>query len=107
MVPFCGTRADRSFPKSRTLRLDKRFGKVELRCMNLADARKEKGWSQEELARRLGLKSKGYICEIEGGETPSLRVAVGLWRELGVKVAPIADLTDHEIGILEKTQRAA
>jgi transcriptional regulator with XRE-family HTH domain len=75
--------------------------------MNLADARNAKGWSQEELAGRLGLKSKSYICEIEGGAAkPSLRVAIGIYRELGVRTAPIADLTDREIAILEKTSKA-
>lgn len=72
--------------------------------MNVADARKERGWSQEQLARQLGLKSKGYICEIESGAiTPSLRVAIGLYRELGVKIGPVESLTDREVAILEKT----
>lgn len=71
--------------------------------MTLAEARKAKGWSQGDLAAKLGLKSKGYICEIEAGAPPSLRVAIGLYRELGVKTAPIEPLTDREISILEKT----
>jgi transcriptional regulator with XRE-family HTH domain len=75
--------------------------------MTLADARKAKGWSQEDLARALGLRSKSYICEIETGKPPSLRVAIGIYRELGVKTAPIAALTDREIGILEKTTAKA
>lgn len=73
--------------------------------MTLASARSAKGWSQEELARVLGLRSKSYICEIEGGKPPSLWVAIRIYRELGVKTSPIADLTDREIGILEKTGR--
>ena len=71
--------------------------------MTLTEARKAKGWSQEDLAKNLGLKSKSYICEIEGGDTPSLKVAVGIFRHLGVRTAPIAALTDREISILEKT----
>jgi transcriptional regulator with XRE-family HTH domain len=107
MVPVCRTEAAASFPKNRTFSLDERFGKVEPGGMTLADARRAKDWSQEELARRLGLRSKSYICEIEGGKPPSLRVAIGIFRHLGVKTAPIAELTDREISILEKTQARA
>lgn len=71
--------------------------------MNLAEARAQKSWSQEDLAKAIGLKSKSYICEIENGKAPSIRVAIALYRELGVKVGPITELTDREIGILEKT----
>lgn len=71
--------------------------------MTLTEARVAKGWSQSDLARALGLRSKGYICEIEGGAAPSLRVAVGIYRELGVKIGPISGLTDREVAILEKT----
>jgi transcriptional regulator with XRE-family HTH domain len=69
----------------------------------LTAAREQRGWSQLDLARKLGLKSKSYICEIEKGKAPSLRVAIGLYCELGVRTAPIASLTDREIAILEKT----
>lgn len=75
--------------------------------MTLSEARKAKGWSQGDLAKALGLKSKGYICDIENGERPSLKVAIGLYRELGVRTPPIEALTDREISILEKTERAA
>lgn len=71
--------------------------------MKLSEARKAKEWSQEDLARALGLKSKGYICEIENGKAPSLKVAIGLYRQLGVRTLPIETLTDREISILEKT----
>lgn len=71
--------------------------------MKLSEARKAKGWSQRELAEKLGLKSKGHICDVEGGKPPSLRMAIGLYRELGVRTAPIEALTDREISILEKT----
>lgn len=74
--------------------------------MTLTEARSAKGWSQEDLAKALGLKSKGYICDIEGGKAPSLRVAIGIYRHLGVRTAPISELTDREIAILEKTSKA-
>ena len=107
MFGFCGKGCGKSFPQNRTLDLDLEFGKCEPLSMNLSEARKARGWSQEELAGRLGLKSKGYICDVESGSVkPSLRVAIGIYRELGVKTAPIADLTDREIAILEKTSRA-
>lgn len=44
--------------------------------MDLATYRSDLGISQEECARAIGLKSKSYICEIENGRTPSLRVAL-------------------------------
>lgn len=51
----------------------------------LAIARKQKSLSQEEMARRVGLKSKGFYSRVEGGlETPSVRVAIALERETGV-----------------------
>lgn len=34
----------------------------------ICQIRKELGWSQEELAARMGLKSKSTICKIERGE---------------------------------------
>ena len=34
----------------------------------IRNKRKELGWSQEELATRMGLKSKSTICKIERGE---------------------------------------
>lgn len=87
--------------------MDKAFGKCEPLLMDLASARIAKGWSQQELAARLGLKSKSYICEIEGSQgspkKPSLRVAIAIHRELGVKLAPIAELSEREIAVLRKT----
>ena len=51
----------------------------------LRDARKRLDISQEELARRVGLKSKSHLSEIErGNDIPSVRVAVALERETGV-----------------------
>lgn len=96
------------------VRLDGWFGKCEHLGMitepkisnPIAAARDKLEWSQSDLARALGLKSKSYICEIEKGKAPSLHVAIGIYRHLGVKTAPIADLTDREIAILEKTAKS-
>lgn len=71
--------------------------------MNLAQAREARGWSQEELAAKLGIKSKGHVCDIENGKQPSLALAIRIYRQLGVKPARIARLTDREIAVLEKT----
>lgn len=52
---------------------------------NLREARKRLDISQEELARRVGLKSKGHLSEIERDkDVPSVRVALALERETGV-----------------------
>lgn len=72
----------------------------------LAQARDARGLSQAQLAQLLGLKSKSYICNIERNNAPSLWVAIALYRHLDVKTGPIADLTDREINILEKTTKA-
>ena len=74
--------------------------------MTLSEARKNKGWSQARLAQELGLRSKGYICDIERGAPPSLSVAVGVYRHLGVKIGPLEGLTDREVNVLEKTVAA-
>jgi len=75
--------------------------------MTLTEARKRKGWSQARLASELGLRSKGHVCDIEREKVaPSLSVAVGLYRHLGVKVGPLEGLTDREVSVLEKTVAA-
>lgn len=51
----------------------------------LRDARKRLEISQEELARRVGLKSKSHLSEIERDkDVPSVRVALALERETGI-----------------------
>ena len=55
--------------------------------MDLAAHRKSLGLSQEQLARELGLASKSYISEIEGGSrTPPLRLAIKIERWSGGKI---------------------
>ena len=57
--------------------------------MSLKAARLALGLSQEEMARRVGLKSKGRWCNIEQGETPSVRVALAIERVTGVDAAQL------------------
>lgn len=50
--------------------------------------RNELGWSQEELAKRMGLKSKSTICKIERGEDNLTATSVNQYADaLGVSVA--------------------
>lgn len=57
----------------------------------LRDARKRLDISQEELARRVGLKSKSHLSEIERDkDVPSVRIALALERETGI---PADDLS--------------
>lgn len=50
----------------------------------LIEARKKKGWTQEELASGVGI-SRAYLANIERGEyDPSLKVAQSLSKKLGV-----------------------
>ena len=53
-------------------------------------ARKGLGLSQSEMARRVGLESKGFYSRIERDlEQPSVRVALALERETGVDAASL------------------
>lgn len=57
--------------------------------MTLAEFRKDKGLSQEEVANALGLKSKGHISDIEradSGRSPSLELALRIEKWSGGKV---------------------
>lgn len=52
--------------------------------MDLAKYRSDRGLSQEDLAKALGLKSKGYISDIEAGKrraSPRLAVRIEKWSE--------------------------
>lgn len=58
--------------------------------MTLAEYRKVKGLSQEDVAKALGLKSKGHISDIErvkSGRYPSLELALRIERFTGGKVS--------------------
>ena len=64
--------------------------------------RKERGWSQAQLAEELGLKSKGYISDIERTGTISRPVAIALFKRFHLKLPPIDCLTDAEIDVLAR-----
>jgi transcriptional regulator with XRE-family HTH domain len=50
---------------------------VEAKPPTLESVRRERGLTQEQLARELGLRSKGYISRLENGEKPfSLEIAL-------------------------------
>ncbi|WP_332657331.1 helix-turn-helix transcriptional regulator [Brevundimonas sp.] len=72
---------------------------------NLAAVRKELGLSQEELARRVGLKSKGHLSQIERGEqTPSVRTALEIERETGGRIRA-ADL-NGDVALVDRFRAA-
>lgn len=71
--------------------------------MDIKALRESLSLTQEELAKELGLKSKSYICGMEvGDKQPSRRIAIAIYRKYGVKLGPIADLTDDVIAVLER-----
>jgi transcriptional regulator with XRE-family HTH domain len=51
--------------------------------MDIRALRKDLGLSQEAFATRLGLRSKGHVCELEAGKTPSIRVAIEIEKVSG------------------------
>lgn len=51
--------------------------------MDIRTLRKDLALSQEAFAARLGLKSKGHVCELESGKTPSIRVSIEIERVSG------------------------
>jgi transcriptional regulator with XRE-family HTH domain len=60
--------------------------------MSLESVRKARGLSQEQLARELGLRSKGYISDIESGrQRASLKLALKIekWSDGQVKAADL------------------
>jgi transcriptional regulator with XRE-family HTH domain len=51
--------------------------------MDIRALRKDLGLSQEAFATCLGLRSKGHVCELEAGKTPSIRVAIEIEKVSG------------------------
>ena len=74
--------------------------------MELESFRKSRGLSQAELARELGLRSKGYISDIEGRrQRCSLRLALRIqqWSEGAV---PAASLNTDAADLLPRPSEA-
>ena len=60
--------------------------------------RAEKGLSQEELAKRIGV-SQGAICQYESGDaTPKIAIAVALARTLGTTCEALLYGEEKEAG---------
>lgn len=75
--------------------------------MKLVLARESRGWSQSDLARALGLKSKGYISRIEtGAERVSAENAIKIDRLTAGEVT-VADLRPDlaDVRVLRPGQR--
>lgn len=71
----------------------------------LKDARKAKGYTQEEMAQLLGYKSKSGYCMIERGvNQPPLKVALSISRLLERPVNELfSDIDVHESGTKQST----
>ena len=54
----------------------------------IAELRKEKGWTQKELAKATRL-SNGYIAAIEAGIRPGVKAVAIIAEELGVEVGEL------------------
>lgn len=68
----------------------------------LKKIRSDRDWSQSKLAEELGLRSKGYICDIERGGGLSRPLAIAVYRRFEVKLPPIDALSEDEIDMLER-----
>lgn len=53
--------------------------------------------------QRIGV-SKPYAHQIARGHSPSVEMALRILRGTGVKLGPIANLTDEQIAVLEAMQ---
>lgn len=60
---------------------------------NLQSIRKEKGVTQEDLAKKVGVTRQTIICIEHGNCSPSISVALKLGKELGVCVDDIFKLS--------------
>ena len=74
--------------------------------MDLKTFRQSRNWTLAKAAEELGLKSKGYVFDLEkyGASRP---VALRLYRDFGVKVAPLDHLSDAELDLLVKMDARA
>lgn len=76
--------------------------------MDLKSLRTDRGLSLDEMARELGLRSKGYLSDLENKPGPIPRgVALRVYEKFGARVGPLESLTTDEIGLLLKLERAA
>ena len=65
--------------------------------LRIYNKRKEMGWSQDELAARMGLKSKSTICKIERGEDNLTSDSIKKYADaLGVSPAYLMGLEDSQ-----------
>lgn len=74
--------------------------------MDIVAWRKSKGWSQSDLARRLGLRSKGQVSDIErGAERPSTDLAIELDR-LSMGACSVRELRPdlHDVRVIQPVQ---
>ena len=76
--------------------------------MDLPSFRKSRGLSQEECARELGLRSKGYLSSLESGqERMPLRLALQIEAWSAGEVTAASLLTDDDAKLLAGHRRLA
>jgi transcriptional regulator with XRE-family HTH domain len=72
--------------------------------MDLKEFRQSRNWTLARAAEELGLRSKGYVSDLEKSGAASRPVALRLYRDFGVKVPPLSNLSDEEIALLAKLE---
>ncbi|WP_287011348.1 helix-turn-helix transcriptional regulator [Brevundimonas sp.] len=69
--------------------------------------RRSKGWSQAELAVKLGLRSKGHVSRLESGNGVTTDLAIAIDR-LSAGEVPVAQLRPdlHDVRVLHDAEGA-
>lgn len=109
MFRLCETDRRKSFLYVRTKGLARKFVMCELHCMAetsaLAQWRSAKGWTLEEAATAFGIRSKGYLSEIERGGRCSVAVALEIERVTAGAIC--AATLNPDIALVDKARTAA
>lgn len=76
--------------------------------MDLQSIRAKHSLTLEQMADRLGLKSKGYVSDLEKNPATLPRgIALRVYQTFGARIGPLESLTTPEIELLLKLERAA
>lgn len=75
--------------------------------MDLKTFRLSRNWSLARAAEELGLRSKSYVFDLEKRGTVTRPIALRIYRDFNVKVAPVDGLTDEELDLLVRLEARA